>query len=133
MQTFLPYPDFQQSMACLDDKRLGNQVYRECLTLLHGGWPNHPASKMWRGYEIALAYYGLCGLEELRKRGRYYPQHYDTFEKFLIKDADIIMPFWLGNDIFHSSHRAALLVKNYEHYKQFNWIEKPVIDYYWPI
>lgn len=58
MQTFLPYADFDESARALDPKRLGNQVYRECLTLIRGGWPNHPASRMWRGYECALACYG---------------------------------------------------------------------------
>ena len=47
MQTFLPYPDFAKSARVLDPSRLGNQFYREGLTLLRGKWPNHPASKMW--------------------------------------------------------------------------------------
>lgn len=44
MQVFMPYPDLQQSVCCLDDKRLENQVYREGLTLLRGGWKiiQHP-------------------------------------------------------------------------------------------
>lgn len=33
MQTFLPYPDFKQSAACLDNKRLGKQRV-ECLQIL---------------------------------------------------------------------------------------------------
>ena len=53
MQTFLPYPSFSESMKCLDPKRLGNQVYRECLTLIRGGWSNHPIAKMWKKIRAA--------------------------------------------------------------------------------
>jgi len=72
MQTFLPLPDLGASVHCLDPSRLGNQVYREGMTLIRGGWPNHPASRMWKGYKTALACYLLSGLEELSQRGRYY-------------------------------------------------------------
>lgn len=78
MQVFLPYPDLQASVQCLDPKRLGNQVYRECLTLVRGGWSNHPASRMWKGYEYALCRYALYGLDELDARGRFYHNHYLT-------------------------------------------------------
>ena len=39
MQVFLSYPDFEKSVQCLDSKRLGNQIYRECLIIIRGGWP----------------------------------------------------------------------------------------------
>ena len=54
MQTFLPYPDLRDSVACLDSKRLGKQRV-ECLQILNvlegrrTGWQNHPAVKMWAG------------------------------------------------------------------------------------
>ena len=70
MQTFLPYADFAKSAGCLDDLRLGNQCYRETKTLLNGGWQNHPASKMWRGYEYSLCEYGKALARELSLRGR---------------------------------------------------------------
>ena len=56
MQTFLPYDDFVLSLDCLDYRRLGKQRV-EAMQLLNamkrekGGWINHPATKMWRGYE----------------------------------------------------------------------------------
>ena len=64
MQTFLPYPSFAESAACLDSKRLGKQRV-EALQIWNivsgkrstGGWINHPATKMWRGYEKALTEY----------------------------------------------------------------------------
>lgn len=58
MQTFLPYPDFSQTARCLDYRRLGKQRV-EAMQLWKGQWPNHPASKMWRGHEDWLALYYL--------------------------------------------------------------------------
>lgn len=127
MQTFLPYPSFYESMKCLDLMRLGNQVYRECLTLIRGGWPNHPISKMWKGYEHALAKYALAGIEELLRRGRDYPHHRKTFEDYLQKFPDTGLPPWICNPELHSSHRSALLYKLPGWYNQFGWTEKPAI------
>lgn len=73
MQVFMPYPDLNQSVCCLDDKRLGNQVYREGLTLLRGGWKNHPVAKIWENHKPCLAQYCLYGLEELIKRNKIPP------------------------------------------------------------
>lgn len=128
MQVFLPYPDFVRSVGCLDKTRLGNQVYREALTLLRGGWPNHPAAKMWQNYKSALAMYALAGLDELKRRGRDYPHHRATFLRYL-NDGPAIppMPHWLGNDAFHASHRAALLYKDFAWYSQFGWSESPAV------
>lgn len=41
-------------------------------------------------------------------------------------------PPWLGDDRVHSSHRANLLRKDFEHYSQFGWSEHPQEGYYWP-
>ena len=40
-------------------------------------------------------------------------------------------PHWLGNEKFHSSHRANLLRKDYEYYSQFGWDENPESPYVW--
>lgn len=135
MQTFLPYPDFEQSARCLDSKRLGKQRV-ECKQILSsltipGGWTNHPATQMWKGCEKALCDYGLEVCLEWIRRGYndslfdYFTEQYSDF--FFYK-----VPSWLGNASFHSSHRAALLAKNFEWYSQFGWTETPAIDYVWP-
>lgn len=71
MQTFLPYPSFTLSAICLDNKRLNKQIL-ECDQILNAlapgstsGWRNHPAVKMWRGYEPALllAIKGACSMK----------------------------------------------------------------------
>jgi hypothetical protein len=39
----------------------------------------------------------------------------------------------MGHHDFHSSHRAALLYKDFEWYSQFGWCEQPQLHYLWPI
>lgn len=136
MQTFLPYPSYEESAYVLDHTRLGNQAYRECVTLIRGKWPNHPASKMWRGYEYSLAEYALALLSELRIRGRPYPKWEDYFKArrdfFALLDPKGTIPHWLGDPLLHSTHRANLLRKDFAHYSQFGWTETPSSEYYWP-
>lgn len=133
MQTFLPYPDFAQSMACLDPSRLGNQVYREGMTLLRGGWPNHPASKMWRGYEDALALYLWAGVVELGKQGKDYDDRPWCIELRSKLTHSCPMPPWLGDPDFHASHRSNLLRKDPVYYGQFGWTEPDNLEYVWPV
>jgi len=86
MQTFLPYADFAQSMASLDDKRLGKQRVEAYQVLLQlgglkmanypdweprlGGWGSHPAVAMWAGHEIQLAEYIKVCCDEWTSRSR---------------------------------------------------------------
>lgn len=145
MQTFLPYPDIIKSVQCLDNKRLGKQRVEamQILKALSGcyekAWINHPTIKMWAGYEDCLECYMNNCIAEWIRRG------FNNTMKFCITSViknyakmDIYFsenfdyPEWWGNKI-HSTHRAALLAKNYEYYKQFNWTEEPKIDYYWPV
>lgn len=136
MQTFLPYPDFTESAKVLDDVRLGNQCYRECLTLLNGGWKNHPASKMWKGCEGALSVYALELAKEMGRRDRWKPEvslrwisHYSDRVR---NSGDLTMPSWLGDEDFHASHRSNLLRKDPVYYSQFGWVEPDDLPYIWP-
>lgn len=133
MQIFLPIPDLNQSVCCLDPSRLGNGIYREALTLIRGGWPNHPVCKMWKNHKHALAKYALFGLEELKRRGRFYPHHIETFTEYFENEPDNGLPAFIGDEKFHASHRAALLAKKYDWYSKFGWKEEAKIDYFWPI
>jgi hypothetical protein len=145
MQTFLPYPDFNQTAKCLDRQRLGKQRIESWQILQaiqdeNYGWQNHPCTNMWRNYPRLLCLYGLAICDEWISRG-YKDTMKDRFFSQLIKYDNVWldgkyqedMPKWLGNDKFHSSHRAALLYKNYEHYSQFGWNEEPKLDYIWII
>lgn len=130
MQTFMPYADFQESVRCLDDKRLNKQIL-ECdqiCSALKGtsGWKHHPAVLMWRGFGTALVHYRNLALEEWVRRGRN-----STRVKWEL-DGPIVYPSWIGG-ILHSTHRSNLLRKLPAWYEQFGWTEPPDMEYYWPV
>lgn len=151
MQVFLPYPSFSQSVACLDKSRLGNQIWRECKTLLNGGWANHPVAKMWADYKQSLSEYCLHGLSELDNRKDINPNTsvslynwFLQFKPFEYSTCGPIYPFpeqtiafqppFIGNPEFHLSHRLNLLWKDPEWYSQF--FDEPIPtskpNYIWP-
>lgn len=131
MQTFLPYTNFKECAKCLDYKRLGKQRV-ECKQILNAlnpennsKWKNHPAVRMWRGYELVLKYYMNCMIEEWINRG-----YKNTME--LNKDFDDkTIPDWIDNRLTYS-HRANLLKKQPKHYNQFNWDVDLEAPYWWP-
>jgi hypothetical protein len=125
MQVFLPYPSLQDSVCCLDPRRLGNQIYREAKTLITGGWPNHPAAKLWANHRHALADYALHGLTELSHRGRHYEHWFQFFGEVYTQTPDTGLPAIIGYEPFHAGHRAALLAKDPAWYSQFGWAEIP--------
>lgn len=159
MQTFMVSTDLRECASVLDhyditviDKngrektftRLGNQFYREGLTLIRGGWPNHPAAKMWKGYEYALGMYLLALAERLADEGHNTPAFHDQ----IVEINDIMdacdnedFPPWWGDDEIYATHRGTLLYKAPEHYEQFGWAEAPLppnpetgkFQYKWPV
>lgn len=133
MQTFLPYADFKKSARVLDRKRLGKQrsEAKIILNILTGraksnAWKNHPAVKMWEGYEGALAEYGIAICEEWRRRG-----YRDSLLPYFLKFKKGKKPFWLGNPKFHKSHRSNLLRKDFEYYSKYFKIDSN-LPYFWP-
>lgn len=149
MQTFLPYPDFEQTARALDSKRLGKQRVEviqviRALTRPGYGWAHHPAVLMWKGYEEALGRYGLTccavwtelgfgdtcaatiladlaptGVEQIRSQTE-------------LTDAGAV-PAWLGDEAFHRSHQAALLRKDPDWYApRFAGVD-PHLPYVWPV
>lgn len=141
MQTFLPYPSFLESARALDRQRLGKQRV-EAKQILHvlvqvalypdarRAWSNHPAVRMWAGYEAALADYGVEMCAEWRRRG-YRDALLAYFATARVSE-DRTPPWWLGDERLHASHRAALLLKLPEHYGRLGWSEEPRIEYWWP-
>lgn len=136
MQTFLPYADFVQTAKVLDNKRLGKQrveAYQILNTLMGNskGWVNHPAVKMWKGYESVLCLYGIAICNEWINRG-----FKDTLlERFIRTQKNYIniWPSWLGNENFHASHRSNLLRKDYVFYSKYGWVEDSTLPYVWPV
>lgn len=122
MQTFLPYPDFQQSAAALDTTRLGKQRV-EALQILRTlvipgyGRQEHPAVRMWMGHVPALTMYALAIADEWIARG--HPDNTrESIKEFAPQAAHpgyagkISMPSWLGDPDFHASHRSRLIQKD---------------------
>ena len=136
MQTFLPYESFEKSAQTLDWRRLGKQRVEgmQIINAITGkkrkdgkpykGWINHPCSVMWKDYVPALKHYTNVIIQEWITRGyNNNMEFYDT--------GKIIMPDWIGNEKFHSSHRANLLRKDFDYYSQFGWTENPERPYVW--
>lgn len=134
MQTFLPYNNFKESFKCLDYRRLGKSRVeaRQIWNIITNNtntiaWRHHPAVLMWENHENALAlYHNLC-IKEWIYRG------YVNNMPLLDIKGEVTYPYWFGNKHFHASHRASLLFKDYEWYKQFGWTETPQIKYLWPV
>ncbi len=138
MNTFLPYPSFEESAKCLDYRRLGKQrveAWQIYQTLIgkSKGWQNHPAVNMWRGYERALLKYGLCICDEWIKRDYKDSLGYEFLKEFLNKFfEDSKNPIWLGDEKFHAAMRSNLLRKDPVWYGKFGWQEPPDLPYIWP-
>lgn len=209
LQTFLPYSDFEDSVASLDRQRLGKQrveTLQIMQTLLgvkvgnttrqeptgnfryvcfdddgsviddisaseierlislgydydevpitrtvhnpqghwsihvnsSGGWANHPAVRMWRGFEWLLMQYQIETCKEWTRRGykdTCLDKTYFIFNPFVhsgkIQCIDVL-PTWLGDSDFHRSHQSNLVRKFPEHYRpQFPDVPDN-LPYIWP-
>jgi hypothetical protein len=114
----------------LDDKRLGKQRVEafQIINILTGkrqGWKNHPAVLMWTGCVTALQLYCNAMIREWIARGKNNNMVlYDVAVPTAISSgqedpapdnaniANIPMPWWMGWQPFHDSHRASLLRKD---------------------
>ena len=151
MQTFVPYAEFDATARALDTKRLGKQRVEtlQIMRALHVpgyAWRNHPAVRMWRGYEEALAAYGLAICAEWCGRG-----HADTCADKIVHEltamtrrtrvrsqaelrARGLLPPWLGRRALHRSHRSALLRKDANWYRRmFRGAVPADLPYLWPV
>lgn len=135
MQTFLPHKSFSKSAKVLDYRRLGKQRV-ECYQILKAlsnpdyGWQNHPAVKMWRGYEPALVEYGIAMCDEWIKRG-YRDTCREKIRQFSA-ESPVQYPDWLTDELC-ISHRSNLIRKLPEYYSK-HWPNIPSnLEYVWPI
>lgn len=149
MQTFLPYPGFDDTARVLDARRLGKQRVEtiqvlRALTVPGYGWRHHPAAAMWAGYEEALVRYGLDVCAAWCELG-----HGDTCAASLVADlrtttgVEMVrtqtelgtageLPLWLGDTAFHLSHQSALVRKDPTHYRPFFPDVADDLPYVWP-
>ena len=138
MQTFLAYADYDKAARVLDNRRLGKQRVEslqilKALTEPDYGWKNHPATKMWRGYEHALAEYSIAICDAWLERGFKDTCRGKIIQQVLKVPFNSNKPFWLGDESIHASHRSNLLRKEPSWYSQFNWSEPDDLDYVWPV
>ena len=148
MQTFLPYPGFRRSAEVLDTRRLGKQRV-EGLQVLRGltvpnyGWRHHPAVKMWAGHVEALGRYTFTVCDVWVEQGRA-----DTVAATVAAELAALglhevrsqpalaeagaLPWWLGDEAFHRSHRSSLLRKDPDHYGAVFADVPDDLPYVWP-
>lgn len=137
MQTFLPYSSFVASAKSLDRQRLGKQRVEayQILRALRGeskGWVNHPATRMWRGYERALIHYTTVMCNEWVARG-YKDSIKDKVVPMLWDYNSYQMPPFIGNPEFHDSHRSNLVRKLPEYYGPKFPNVPADLPYIWPV
>jgi hypothetical protein len=162
MQTFIthvssnPQEVFAETAKALDDKRLNKQALEAWQILMTNlqlnpdgtrrnghGWRNHPATLMWTGCEAALLEYIQGMVAEWHSRGhqstiavKAQQTHAHALEKNLVPP-EVVYPQWLVEldrcQIVVDTHRKALAVKNWEHYKPYGWHkDRPTTyDYVW--
>lgn len=140
MQTFMPHQGYYRSALVLDNKRLGKQRV-ECKQILNAlilpsaGWKNHPATRMWRGHEAALACYAIDICRAWRGRGfndsllPYFQSMYDL----VLDRSNPGLPAWMGDPEFHYSHQSNLVRKDPNHYRQFYPDIPDDLPYVWPV
>lgn len=160
MQTFVPLTStFEANAQVLDNKRLNKQALEAWQILMNlteldpqgndrkpRGWSNHPAVKMWRGHESTLHTYIQAMVTEWKRRGFNSTIGDKATETILVAYANgrvgATNPVWWTDnrtaDSIASTHRLALLVKDYAWYSQFGWEEDPGYpptdyEYIWPV
>jgi hypothetical protein len=153
MQTFLPSPNPMSSARFLDSKRLNKQIL-ECYQILNvlsgksptGGWRNHPAVLMWKGYERGLWQYVQAMIFEARKRGIRTENNEANLNR--LKDqcwnewGNNVPQFWNDSTKLMrvvTTHRANLFDKDPLYYARFGYAKHSLYNqpccsgckYYW--
>ena len=140
-QVYLPYQNFGKVAKCLDNRRLNKQIVEATQVYTQnkygfGGQGNLAPYKMWKGYENCLAFYIVILYQEWQlrlirgERGgklQHKSGEYILNDKTIDLSDDLEYPNWFNDQEIYSSHRSALLYKNYEHYSRFGWTEKPAV------
>lgn len=126
MQTFITNEfSFMASAANLDDKRLGKQrveglqIRRALAGKYKGAWEQHPAVRMWSGYEPYLDNYIITMCMTWRDRN-----FRDNVEETLRREFDCAYNFGLGMPPFVTerlcrTHRGQLYLKDPAYYSHW--------------
>ena len=136
MQTFITNHNYMTTAKTLDYKRLGKQrveawqIYK-ALSGQSKGWVNHPAVRMWTGYEFSLTVYGICMCVEWQQRG-YRDQMLDRFVNLAKVLPDTGRPAFTDDERVILSHRSNLIRKFPEFYGPLFPGVPDDLPYYWP-
>lgn len=103
-------------------------------TMPNRGWSNHPAVKMWLGYEGGLFLYQEAVCEAWTRRG--YKDAFLEKTEFLFSQMGdpygLITPSWLGDPGLHTSHQSNLIRKDRTYYQPYFPGVPGDIPYIWP-
>lgn len=133
MQVFLPEHTFAKCAEVLDTKRLVKQLLegRQIMTVLAGestsnGWKNHPAVKMFEGYEKTLYSYLRAIRDEMQTRGYKWEKNWEVIQGIYerhYQDELQGYPFWMQDKEMWNrvviTHRGRLWEKDPAHYAQY--------------
>lgn len=144
MITWLPYPDFLESIGALEMSDLNHQRADviKILDVIHqngsrwSGWVDHPAVSMWRGHEVTLCEYGLLCCEETSARGATNGNHKGKIEIHMDWATSgrytLEKPSWFGEPTFHIAHQSNLIRRNPPAYGvKFSGVPMD-LPYVWP-
>lgn len=134
MQVFLPENSFADCAKALDQKRLVKQLLegRQIMTILAGespggAWKNHPAVKMFAGYEASLYNYLKAIRNEMEFRGYKWENNWnvikDTYKRNFANQSKDSIPEWMQDERWirvMTTHRGRLYQKAPELYPQYN-------------
>ena len=139
MMTWLPYPSYEDSLACLSHEDLYKQqidiiatieyLLQSDESLLPPDYSVDPVdwiklAKMWQGYELQLIEYGLQTVEVLSAVAKqninhnpYYNQLWHYLRVSKTEVSAINKPNWWGDVIIHNCHKSQLCLHNPDFYR----------------
>ena len=124
-------PSCNMPVTHLNPYKTGYHCYYCEAPLKRTPWYNHPAVKMWKGYECGLMLYLKEICAEWISRG-----YKDTcWEKAICMGfavQPILLPDWIGDIDFHRSHQSNLVRKDPDYYGQFFFDVPDDLPYVWP-
>ena len=156
MQVFISENNFTKCAQVLDTKRLVKQLLegRQIMTILAnespgGAWKNHPAVKMFAGYEGMLYNYLVAIRDEMKSRGYKWEKNWeviqDTYTRNFNNPDVRDKPHWMKDNVLFNrlimTHRGRLWEKDSIHYAQYAPEGAMFMDYvccpnkctyYWP-
>lgn len=99
-------------------------------------WLNHPAVRMWRGYEWMLLRYQRATVDEWLSReyiDTCWPKTQEIYVRLSNDQLPRSKPPWFGNEDFHLAHQSNLVRKDPEHYRPLFPDVSDNLPYIWPV